>query len=237
MVSGLGMAGGKRSPEFGRWVVGKSGQEGEVTGFAQEGPLRWRLDPPLKEVSTSLLTFGSQWPHILLSHQPAPEAASPLWPGTWLAGGVWLVSLDPAPNQMQSLPDLGPPLTAQRNGCVCVSGANCSLFANILEKCFLWRLLLAGLRWWQWPLGNTPCVLDDVLKQLHGPHDVLVLCGEGMRGRVGEVPTFGRLEQSLRRDPEFIPQGLLFVSLGYGVLVRRSLSLAPWPTCNPSGIG
>lgn len=215
--------------------MGKTGARGRGDWAHTGGAWRQRLDPPLKELSTFLLTSSSQWPYTLLSHQPTPEAASPRWPGTWLAGGMWLTSPAPSSQPDAVPPNLGPPLPAQRDGCVSVSGANYSLFANILEKCFSWRLFLAGLRWWQWPLGSTPCVLDDILKQLHGPHDVLVLCGEGMRGRVGAVPTFDHLEQVLHRDPEFIPQGLCPWAMG--VLVRHSLSLVPWPKCSPPGTG
>lgn len=73
--------------------------------------------------------------------------------------------------------------------CACVSGANCSFFANILENSFFVEAaphrteLLLGAAVAR-PMQDPSWVLDDILEQLHGAHDILVLHGEWMSGLV-----------------------------------------------------
>lgn len=114
--------------------------------------------------------------------------------GCWELCGT--CSLDSAPSQTQPLSHLCPPhLPAQMKGvCVCVGGVCVCVWSKLFTLCKYIRkkfLMEVAPGRTEVSLGAEVAtatqgsphlphaqVLDDVLEQLHGAHDVLVLRGE-----------------------------------------------------------
>ena len=137
----------------GAWHVSVVGKRGGRGGGGQVGSQGWiltRNDPVAGGLETPLFQLSTQ--------RPGGRVLGTVWPS---CPGL-SSQPDPAP-----FSPLSPHLPAQMKGCVCGGGgvfvcvcvANYSLCANILEKSFSWRLLLAGLRFlwgqkWRQPLRN-----------------------------------------------------------------------------------
>lgn len=181
-------------------------------------------------------THSGQWPEDMALSAAHPEA----WEG---AGGscVALVTWTQVSARLSpSLTFVPPHLRAQRKDvrvlcvCVCVCSKLFTLCKYIRNKFLLEAAPgIFGAEVVTATQGHPSptSVLDDVLEQLHGTHDVLVLHRERTRGLVRSRLAGPKSNVTVSRfsSGTWNPPGTLPVSLGEGGAVRHSLSPVPWP--------